>query len=217
MDTNREKPDKTLVYLPEDRELILSLLKEYSEKLIDVCNKIYNDNGEITNYSLDSDNFVELEKSKERLEKLKEERLERLEKLKELARRRIIILTYIGVGFAIFVSLSSFIVVFFESIIIKYGQLIFGVVLGSCLLGIYSFFNSFFNNVRFEQEQKFLKQSSRTIALKLKKIIRVASQIDEHIETSLGKRIELDLRLTDAESALEYYELVTGVNRKKKP
>jgi len=128
VDTNKEKPDKAAVYLPEDRELMLSLLKEYTERLVNICKEIQ---------------FVEMEDPPNGLFLRKSYREE------------------------------------------------------------------------LDKKQEFLSRSGMTIAVKLKKVIVVASQIDEHIETSLAKRIEWDFRLNDAELALEYYGLVTGVNRRK--
>jgi len=130
VDTNKEKPDKAPVYLPEDRDIMLSLLKEYSERLVDICKEIQF--GEMKNPPSGG------------------------------------------------------------------------------------FFSSKNYHEELDKKQEFLSRSGMTIAIKLKKVIVVASQIDEHIETSLTKRIEWDFRLNDAELALEYYELVTGIKRKKK-
>lgn len=52
---------------------------------------------------------------------------------------------------------------------------------------------------------KTLKPEARRMAVRLKKIIRIASQIQENLSSNLITKVELDLRLADAESALEYY------------
>ncbi len=52
---------------------------------------------------------------------------------------------------------------------------------------------------------QLLKRDAKTLSIKLEKVIRVASQIQEHVLNNVVSRIELDLRLTDAESALECY------------
>jgi len=52
---------------------------------------------------------------------------------------------------------------------------------------------------------KFLKKEARMIVVRLEKVIRVASPIQENLSPRLITKLELDLRLADAESALEYY------------
>jgi len=201
VDTNKEKPDKVAVYLPEDRELILSLLKEYSEKLMYICKQINDEN-----YSLND--FIKLEKTKE---------VEQNSKTFFKRQRQLLILTALSAMVSIMMlaifstSLVANLTKFIQAIV--YVDKVIPVVgIAFSLLLIY--YNLIYM-IKFRQKEDFLKHSSRTIAFKLKKIIRAASQIDEHIETSFAKRIELDLRIADAESALEYYELVTGVSRKK--
>ena len=60
-----------------------------------------------------------------------------------------------------------------------------------------------------QKKLKILKREAKTISLRLEKIIRIASQIQEHLSPEIPSmiiRVELDLRLADAESALEYYQ-----------
>lgn len=52
---------------------------------------------------------------------------------------------------------------------------------------------------------KTLKPEARRMAVRLKKVIRIASQIQENLSSNLITKVELDLRLADAESTLEYY------------
>jgi hypothetical protein len=66
----------------------------------------------------------------------------------------------------------------------------------------------FLNNQILQNKRKlrFLERDASTIAIKLEKVIRLASQIQEHALNNVVSRIELDLRLADAESALEHYK-----------
>jgi hypothetical protein len=62
-----------------------------------------------------------------------------------------------------------------------------------------------------KKKLRLLERDGNTIAIKLEKVIRLASQIQEHALNNVVSRIELDLRLADAESALEhYYEAKQG-------
>ena len=45
-----------------------------------------------------------------------------------------------------------------------------------------------------------------TIADKLEKTMRVTIEIQDRIEMNLGRKLELDLRIADAESALVYLQ-----------
>jgi len=58
------------------------------------------------------------------------------------------------------------------------------------------------------QRLKLLRRDAKTFSIRLEKVVRLASQIEEHSVTNLVSRIELDLRIADAESALQHYESV---------
>jgi uncharacterized membrane protein (DUF485 family) len=180
VDTNKEKPDKDAFYFDEDRKLMVSLLKEYSRKLIVTCQQIEND-----------------------------------EKILESIQ--------LWVLFIYLAGLLSFISIYFpHEIIIATMKISNPLAFLVCLIlfVILLLFSReyLYNHYKYyQQKQELLIDRSRAIVVKLERIIRAASQIDEHIETSLVKRIEWDLRIAEAESALEYYELVaTRLKRKKK-
>jgi hypothetical protein len=50
-----------------------------------------------------------------------------------------------------------------------------------------------------------LVADSRIIAAKLEKIIRVASQAQDHLDMDYGLRLEFDIRLAEAESAVSHF------------
>jgi uncharacterized integral membrane protein len=63
---------------------------------------------------------------------------------------------------------------------------------------------------RLYSDAKTLKREIETASLKLVKVVRYASQALEHTEMSRGEELELELRLTDAESALDRARRVIG-------
>ena len=72
------------------------------------------------------------------------------------------------------------------------------------LLGIYIISVS-------NQESKMLKlisNEAHRISVRLEKVVRLGYQIQENLTSNLVKKLELDLRLADAESALEYYKKI---------
>ena len=62
------------------------------------------------------------------------------------------------------------------------------------------------NYYQINQRLKLLRRDAKTFSIRLEKVVRLASQIEEHNVTNLVSRIELDLRIADAESALQHYE-----------
>lgn len=62
---------------------------------------------------------------------------------------------------------------------------------------------SYLINVRKLKRQ--IINDARTIATKLERIIRVASQAEDHLKMNYGSRLEFDLRLADAESAIAHF------------
>ena len=51
-----------------------------------------------------------------------------------------------------------------------------------------------------------LINDARLLSLKLERIIRVASQAHDHLEMDYGLKLEFDLRLADAESAIAHFK-----------
>ena len=62
----------------------------------------------------------------------------------------------------------------------------------------------FVQNIK--RKLKSLERSSKKISLRLEKVIRIASQIHNQTDKLSILALESDLRLADAESALEYYQ-----------
>lgn len=150
MDTNsdRQDKDKKEIYSSEDRELLISLLKEYSEKLTVACDGV--------------------------------------NQQKIINRFLLLLLSILAPSFRIWIpQLDSF-----------------PISLTVILLVAFAF------SIYVTKSVSDLKYKSKTIAIKLEKAVRITSQIAEHFEDNFSKRIELDFRLADAESALEYYKKI---------
>jgi hypothetical protein len=62
-----------------------------------------------------------------------------------------------------------------------------------------------------------LHEDARSNADKLEKVMRVTIEIQDQLEINLARKLELDLRISDAQSALEYYYSVveTKSNNRK--
>jgi hypothetical protein len=52
-------------------------------------------------------------------------------------------------------------------------------------------------------------RDARAIAKRLEKVVRLVSQMHEHSVNSVSVKLEMDLRLADAEIVLEHYEALT--------
>jgi hypothetical protein len=59
------------------------------------------------------------------------------------------------------------------------------------------------------REKESSVRDARVIAKRLKKVVQFVSQMQEHSVNRISIRIEMDLRLADAEIALEHYEALT--------
>jgi hypothetical protein len=161
MPTNKEQIDSTESYSPEDSKLIISLLHEYSEKLLNACEKI--------------------------------DRYKRYYRL-NLMLATIFVYLIIPLNYTrIYLQRSS-------SSIKEF-------LLGSLIALFIFIFIAFISDIR--QRIRLLIRDTRTLCLKLQKIIRFASQVQEHVLINFASRIELDLRIADAESALQRFELST--------
>lgn len=157
-------PNKEELYNAEDKKILISLLGEYSSKLLNVCEKVdIHQRREIIYVTIMMGTlfplaFLLIIFITNRLEDI----------LKNI---------WFGAGIAIIIVLFLFAVMFFSR-------------------------SQFFHN---KERLKLLKQDARATAGKLEKVIRLASQIQENVLNNIISELELDLRLTDAELALQYY------------
>ena len=150
-------------YNSKDREVLLSLLMEYSHKVFKICDQIEQGENNISIMIL-----------------------------------TLMWLTVAGILFVIFPYLKAI------NPNIKF--LIFALLFATFYVNCY----------QINQRLKLLRRDAKTFSIRLEKVVRLASQIEEHSVTNLVSRIELDLRIADAESALAHYQSVqnNGIRNK---
>ena len=87
------------------------------------------------------------------------------------------------------------------------------VILSFALSFITIFVNYLIFRGRRLRELNILK-NSRRIAIRLERIINIASQFNEQVTNNFASRIEFCFRLTDAEEVLERYRYLSEKHRK---
>lgn len=156
--TNNNANNKAEIpYNTEDQKLIISLLKDYSERLINISDQIV-----------------------------------------KLFNRFLLALTVVAFLFSAFILFFALP----ENSLRDSYQLLGSFLFLTLILIVLMF------AINELQRLALLKREAKATSYKLGKIIRAASQIEEHAISNFVKRIELDLRLADAESALEHYQIV---------
>ena len=86
---------------------------------------------------------------------------------------------------------------------------IYFAILGVLIFTLFIIYTAIlFQNIK--RKLKSLERSAKKISLRLEKIIRIASQIHNQTDKLSILALESDLRLADAESALEYYQEIVG-------
>lgn len=173
MSTSKERPGKEEAYSDEDQKLLISLLSEYSERLLHMCKQI--DEQEQNNTWL------------------------------QLCLLTLVVAVFI---LAIFLSKIPFIPAAEGS------TLIYSVLLIYAILIIFAGFNHIRST---SQKTQLLISDTEVISIKLEKVIRIASQAHEHVIKNAINRIEVDLRLTDAEFALQRYKTQFSPGKKMQP
>jgi hypothetical protein len=167
MATSKEQPGKEQprgeeVYSNEDRKLIISLLNEYSEKLLHVC-----------------------------------EQIDKYQKRLFLVVMLLSVLIVLGILLSD-TSTQAHNFIFEHAFNTKFTLSLFTLVFISIVSIIFNI----------GRRVALLKRDATVLYVKLEKIIRATSQAQEHILSNFVSRIELDLRLADAESALEHYSVM---------
>jgi hypothetical protein len=138
----------------EDRKLIISLLNEYSEKLLKICEQIDRQQRNLI--------FLWL----------------------------LLLLLAFAWTMGFYWLLSTKITTFITILIIT-------IVSQSFIIYIY---------FGIQQQKRELLQKASIISAKLEKVIRAASQAQEHTTMTFFGNLEVDLRLSDAEYALQHYK-----------
>ena len=157
-------------YNSKDREVLISLLMEYSHRMLRICDEIE-------------------------------------ERRYDFSKR---ILTLILLAFA-----GSFAFYFSYLAIINPNirRLLMVAVSSAAFCAVGYYMDHFY---QIDQKLKLLRRDAKTFSIRLEKVVRFASQMREHSVTNAVSRIELDLRIADAESALAHYQSVqnNGIRNK---
>lgn len=86
---------------------------------------------------------------------------------------------------------------------------IYFAILGVLVFTLFIIYTAIFvQNIK--RRLKNLEKTAKKISFRLEKIIRLASQIHNQTDQLSILALESDLRLADAESALEYYQEIVG-------
>ncbi len=173
MSTSKEKPGQEEAYSDEDQKLLISLLSEYSERLLHMCKQI--------------------------------DEQERKNSWLQLCLLTLVVVVFV---LAIFLSKISFVPMAEGS------TLIYSVLVVYAILIIFAGFNHIRST---SQRTQLLISDTEIISIKLEKVIRIASQAHEHVIKNAINRIEIDLRLTDAEFALQRYKTQFSQGKKLQP
>lgn len=167
MATSKEQQGSEEVYSNEDRKLIISLLNEYSEKLLRVCDQI------------------------------------------DKHEKRLRLFTLLVLGLIPLVLIAYFITSRVSSLD-PGTALSLGITIVAPIPLFLFFINAIYDN---NKRVILLKRDAKTLSAKLEKLIRIVSQAQEHVLSNFVSRVELDLRLADAESALDHF--VSLIERRK--
>jgi hypothetical protein len=196
---NKEVSEEILNLTAEDRQILLSLLHEYTDKLTDVYLAKLTDvylapenkevSEEILNLTAENRQIL-LSLLHEYTDKLTDVCLDIENRLKFY--KDWVILSYPMVVLTVLITSQT--EQFFPY------NLIIAIILYLTILGIFVFLNAP------KTQGNIIKNQAKLLAMKLERLIRTTSQFQENVEKSYVHKIELDLRLADAEAALLYYQ-----------
>ncbi len=186
MSNSQDPSQKFYQYDSDDRQLLVGLLHEYSDKLVEVSREIYRSR---TNKKIKIHIYTPI---------------------------------YFFTGWFASLLVSSFIYInnngfpSRENLILL---LLFNAILASIfvfLTGLaFCTITYFISSYRLDEvKNDLLERDARMIANRLESAMRLTVEIADRVETNLARKLELDLRIDDASSALEYYYLVVDLKSK---
>lgn len=162
----------------EEKDTLISLLSEYSDKLLNICDKIEELQRKIFFYDL----------------VFKDSRFKNRH-FASVVIIMIIALTNCIATIQILNNLRTLEKVTFE----------FYIVLELCLIIVSILY---MRDINLDQRIKLLQREGARIKSRLEKVIRFTSQLEDKFINNKIQLLELDIRLADAESALTYYETI---------
>jgi hypothetical protein len=204
MTANQDISQKSRKYDSDDRQILVELLHEYSQKLISV-----------------SRTLIECKGSSDR-----KEWLERIISFPPFILLFSISFSYLFWTFSYEVSNHDLCKIagcnFYERVDFHIKALFSAVIFFPIVLFLVlktPLFNSFFqaNNKSEKIQADLLEREARMTASQLESAMRLTVEIADQVETNLARKLELDLRVSDASHSLEYYYSVVGSRPKKTP
>ena len=153
----------TLNAINDECKLLISLLNEYGDKLVKLCDKIQDNKKKFS----------------------------------------LIQLFFPGLGGGI--ALITCTIFYFQ-------QNIYSAIIGIFIFILFTFYTAILTT-NIKRKIKTSEREAKKILLRLEKVIHIASQTQDYLSPEIPTmmtRVELDLRLADAESALEYYQEIIG-------
>ncbi|PSB57998.1 hypothetical protein [Chamaesiphon polymorphus] len=184
-------PQKIYKYESDDRQILVNFLREYSEKLLFIC------------YELD----IKIERSSIR------SRLSRfIYKTFEVDANVLSSLALTGsfllLDIFIYSRYKNFTFGTFTSSDITIAVLLYIVMMFAGFTWVISANTLVEDYPAIARSRSLLEKDARSMADKLEKVMRVTIEIQDQIEVNIARKLELDLRITDTESALKYYYLI---------
>jgi hypothetical protein len=200
MSTNQDSSERFHEYDSDDRQLLVGLLHEYSEKLIETSREVARKRGAtskkgeliilssaiVFSYALSSlllKTLVVFVKADEEI-------------------------GFFRTAYKI-LSDSWSIIVFCNTIVLL--PFVLSYFIRANLFASFEFSNY---DRLLKTENDLLEKDARMIADRLESAMRLTVEIADQVETNLARKLELDLRLDDASSALDYYYSIVNLKYK---
>lgn len=191
MSASQDSSQKFHEYDSEDRQLLVNLLHEYSDKLVEASREVARKKAGISAGE---------------------------------------IITFIpcfifscSFSYLFWTVMSSYMEINLESTYSQYSSIIIlstAILLFPIVLLFFIRTNLFYSFSLSKQsrlqkiENDLLEKDARMIANRLESAMRLTVEIADRVETNLARKLELDLRIDDAASALEYYHSVVNLKSK---
>jgi hypothetical protein len=194
MSTSQDASQKFYEYNSDDRQLLVGLLHEYSGKLVEVSRKVARKKGRASKKG-ELIIFIPVTIFSYALSSLLLKVLVIYVKANEK----------IPVFFAAYKILAdSWSVIVLCSTVV----LLPAILLFFARANIFTYFEFSNYSKTLKTENDLLERDARLIANRLESAMRLTVEIADRVETNLARKLELELRIDDASSALEYYHSV---------
>lgn len=202
MTINHNNPKKIHVYDSDDRQLLVGLLHEYSDKLVETSREIVRKG-------------IKLDKEKQGS--------------KESLIFCLLMLSCISISYLLWAWIVSSInganmieTIYYWSVGFFTNVVFTSILLFAAVVVLYSdnFIEASINPYisKSDREKKIedilLQKDAQILANRLESAMRLTVEISDQIETNLARKLELDLRIADASYALEYYYSIMGSHSK---